>query len=182
MYGWSKTRGLIRYFATVATTLVLAVLTTTVASAADQLSDARLRGPALVNQEIEHLVFATGEMDEMAEEGATAAGHAVVANLRFLLFALGNAEGKARGNLRVVVPGQWRYNGAVLGLTVEGGTATIHGLGAVVERDGTRKLVTFTATATEGKPGGFTIAIKGVNNDFAYTCDAPLRRGSVFVE
>lgn len=182
MFRWLKTQGATRFLTAIATVLVLGALTTGLASAADPLPGARQLSPAVANQEIEHLVFATGVMDEMAEEGATAEEQEREANPRFMLFALGNAEGKARGNLKFVVPGQWRYNGAVREVTVEGNTATIKGRGAIVELDGTRKPVTFTATATEGQPGTFTITIKGVDNDFEYTCDAPLVRGRVFVE
>ncbi|MBI3979964.1 MAG: hypothetical protein HY331_17455 [Chloroflexi bacterium] len=115
----------------------------------------------------DHMVVGAGLM---AEEDGEAA--------RFAIGAV-TVDGVTRGTLKLAVPGQWRYNGNVRELAVNGQTATVKGRGTVRDAAGVHR-VTFTVTATAGKPGSIAVEIRG--DGFDYAENEPLSRGHIWVE
>jgi len=86
-------------------------------------------------------------------------------------------DGQTFGALRFYAPDHGYYNGAVRHFTVESGRIIATGGGVLVEPDGHRRLVRFTATIPlDGK--AVSIAVQGFQG-FAYTLEGDLKPGFV---
>jgi hypothetical protein len=77
------------------------------------------------------------------------------------------------GDFRVDESGGIRYNGAIHSYTVSGSTATISGAGGLVDDQGKRRHVQFSATVTAGGAGTGAIDVtftgKGYNDHYSGT-------------
>lgn len=86
------------------------------------------------------------------------------------------------GDFRVDESGGIRYNGAIHSYTISGSTATISGAGGLVDDQGKRHHVQFSATVTAGGAGTGAIDVTFTGKDYSDHYSGSVSQGQISLQ